>query len=50
MHLARLELEILLSAIVRHVDRIETDAPTMLTNNVLQGFARLPARFVARVG
>jgi len=45
MHLARLELELLLEALVKHVGRIEVGAPTMIRNNVLQGFAILPATF-----
>jgi cytochrome P450 len=44
MHLARLEMEVLLAALVQRVARIETDRPTPAWNNVLQGFARLPAR------
>ncbi|HEY0649568.1 cytochrome P450 [Phenylobacterium sp.] len=46
MHLARLEMEILLATLVQRVERIETDRPTPAWNNVLQGFARLPARLV----
>lgn len=45
MHLARLEMELLLEALVKHVARIEVGAPTMIRNNVLQGFATLPATF-----
>jgi cytochrome P450 len=44
MHLARLEMEVLLAALLQRVARIETDRPTPAWNNVLQGFARLPAR------
>lgn len=47
MHLARLELETLLSALVAQVSRIEVDRPTLARNNVLQGFSRLPARLFA---
>lgn len=46
MHLARLEMEILLATLIRKVERIETGRPTMAWNNVLQGFARLPARLI----
>jgi cytochrome P450 len=46
MHLARLEMEILLATLVERVARIETDRPTLAWNNVLQGFAKLPARLV----
>jgi len=44
MHLARLEMEILLAALVERIERVEADRPTPAWNNVLQGFARLPAR------
>jgi cytochrome P450 len=46
MHLARLEMRALLKAIVARVDRIEVGAPVLRLNNVLRGFASLPARFV----
>ena len=45
MHLARLEMEILLTSLVRRVSRIEAGKPVYLRNNVLQGFEKLPARF-----
>lgn len=45
MHLARLEMEALLRALVRHVKSIETEEPIPIMNNVLQGFASLPVRF-----
>ena len=45
MHLARLEMEVLLASLVRQVERIETDTPEFAWNNVLQGFKLLPARF-----
>lgn len=45
MHLARLEMEILLTALIRRVSRIKTGKPTLLKNNVLQGFKSLPAQF-----
>jgi cytochrome P450 len=45
MHLARLEMEVLLDAIIRHVGRIEVGTPKYLRNNVLQGFTSLPTRF-----
>lgn len=48
MHLARLEMELLLTALVRQVERIETGAPKRIRNNVLQGFKTLPARFAPR--
>jgi len=45
MHLARLEMEVLLSALLRHVERVEVGTPKPAENNVLQGFEALPARF-----
>lgn len=48
MHLARLEMEVLLASLVRHVARIEIGTPTLARNNVLQGFERLPATFHRR--
>ncbi|MEM8937189.1 MAG: cytochrome P450 [Pseudomonadota bacterium] len=43
MHLARLEMEALLRALVAHVETIEVGEPKPIMNNVLQGFAELPA-------
>jgi cytochrome P450 len=48
MHLARLEMRALFKAIVARVDRIEVGEPVLRLNNVLRGFASLPARFVAK--
>lgn len=45
MHLARLEMEILLAALLRHASHITTRTPELLQNNVLQGFKSLPAQF-----
>lgn len=42
MHLTRLEMEILLGALVRSVRTIEAGAPTRLINTGLQGYQRLP--------
>lgn len=50
MHLARLEMRALLKAIIARVDRIEVGEPELRLNNVLRGFARLPARFVVNQG
>jgi cytochrome P450 len=50
MHLARLEMETLLATLIARVERIEADRPILAWNNVLQGFARLPARFSAATG
>lgn len=43
MHLARLEMELLLAALVRRVARITVGSPSYIENNVLQGLERLPA-------
>jgi cytochrome P450 len=43
-HLARLEMESVLGALVRQVARIEADAPTRIINNSAQGYATLPVR------
>lgn len=45
MHLARLEMESLLKAMVKHVERIEVSAPERIMNNVLQGYESFRARF-----
>lgn len=45
MHLARLEMESLLRAIICYVQEIEVGQPEYLLNNVLQGFTALPASF-----
>jgi cytochrome P450 len=42
MHLARLEMEALVGALVRSVRSIEAGDPIRLINNGLQGFRRLP--------
>jgi cytochrome P450 len=46
MHLARLEMEVLLASLAAGVERIEAGTPTLAINNVLQGFRTLPARFL----
>ncbi len=44
-HLARLEMEQLLHALIRHADRLELEGPPVpIVNNILQGFASMPAR------
>lgn len=43
-HLARLEMEVLLAALIRGVDRIECGEPTRMVHNWLHGFERLPLR------
>lgn len=44
IHLAKLELRALLTALVAHVGTITIGAPTRIRNNTLQGIASLPAR------
>lgn len=50
MHLARLEMEVLAASLVRHIASIEVGEPVLIRNNVLQGFARLPAKFRRSLG
>ena len=45
MHLARLEMESLLRAMVDHVATIEVSTPARIMNNVLQGYESFSARF-----
>ncbi|TAJ74201.1 MAG: cytochrome P450 [Sphingobium sp.] len=42
MHLARLEMEAILAALLAQVDRIEGGSPVRIINNSAQGFAHLP--------
>ncbi|WP_320669536.1 cytochrome P450 [Patulibacter defluvii] len=44
IHLAKLEMQALLHAMVPRVASVETGQPTWLHNNTLQGIERLPAR------
>ena len=44
-HLAQLELEALLGALVRHVRRIEVGEPEVLMSNLLRGWRSFPAAF-----
>lgn len=44
-HLANLEMECLLDAMVRKVDSIEVGEPTTFPSNMLAGFASFPATF-----
>lgn len=48
MHLARLEMEAILRALVERVARIEVGEPTVALNNTIYGFASLPARLKGR--
>lgn len=45
MHLARLEMELLLQSLVRQVGALDAGEPRFAYNNVLQGFRSLPMRF-----
>jgi cytochrome P450 len=45
IHLAKLEMQSLLKAMVTRVAEIEVGEPEPLLNNTLQGISRLPARF-----
>jgi cytochrome P450 len=47
LHLAKLELQALLRAMVPRVERVHVAEPRRLLNNTLQGIDRLPARFTA---
>lgn len=46
-YLARMEMEVLLEALVQHVGRIEVDEPTLGANNGLFGIDVLPMRLFA---
>jgi cytochrome P450 len=46
LHLAKLEMNALLRAMVPRVAEIDVGAPEHVLNNTLQGISRLPARFV----
>ncbi len=46
IHLAKLEMQALLKAMVGRVATVEVGSPRPLVNNTLQGISRLPARFV----
>ena len=45
MHLAKLEMEAILLALVNRVARMEMGTPVRLVNNAAQGFAQLPLKF-----
>ncbi len=47
IHLAKLEMRLLLEAMAPHVASITAGPPKPLRNNTLQGMAQLPAAFVA---
>lgn len=46
-HLARLEMESILRALLKHVDRIEAEPPSRVLNNIAQGFKEMNMRFTA---
>lgn len=46
LHLAKLEMNALVKAMVPQVASVEAGEPERLLNNTLQGISRLPARFV----
>jgi cytochrome P450/ferredoxin-NADP reductase len=48
MHLATLELEAILRALVRQVERIEVGIPTIAMNNTIHAFATLPVTLHGR--
>ena len=45
MHLARLEMQAVLNAMLEQVDSLEVGEGTLAYNNVLRGFATLPVKF-----
>ncbi len=45
IHLAKLEMQALLKAMIPRVAEVEVGAPERVLNNTLQGISRLPARF-----
>ena len=47
-HLARLELEELLSALCKYTERLEVGSPTYIINNVLQGLKAIPGKLIAQ--
>jgi cytochrome P450 len=47
LHLARLEMESILNAMIPMVARIEVGEPTVAMNNTIRGFAMLPVTFDA---
>lgn len=46
-HLARLEMQCLLTSLVRHVNSFNVGEPVMQLNNVLRGLASLPVKIAA---
>ena len=46
LHLAKLEMNALVQAMIPRVAAVETGEPERLLNNTLQGIGRMPARFI----
>ena len=46
-HLARLEMESILHALLKYVDRIEAEPPSRVVNNIAQGYKEMNMRFIA---
>ena len=46
MHLAKMEMEVMLEALIENVDRIEVGEPVVGCNRGLYGFDRLPMRMI----
>jgi cytochrome P450 len=49
-HLAKLEIQVLIEELVKHVDRIEVGEPTMALNNTIHAYATLPVTFTGFSG
>lgn len=45
-HLAQLEMESIIGALLQRVERIEVDESTRVANNTVQGYAELPIRLI----
>lgn len=48
MHLARLEMEVMLEAMIGTVARIEVGTPELITNRGLYGLRNLPMKLFSR--
>jgi cytochrome P450 len=49
MHLARLEMDVILRALVKRVRSMEAGTPTRIINNAAQGYATLPLRLLPAI-
>lgn len=45
IHLAKLEMQVLLEELIKRVDRLEVGEPTMALNNTIHAYAHLPVKF-----